>query len=251
MNTAAYYSEEIPEDDETFDQPTFNSGIEKRVSVIMLLDTSSSMAPLDRPPPKPIDQLNHELNAWAEEIRADSRLRHRAEVAILTFGHGGVVTHQLADDAPFAPAALFHPPTLIASGVTPMLAGIREAIKISQQRKAYLDTQMIRRFRPLIFMLTDGAPTDDYGAALPADALKPTAQEIAAFEARKQLAFFAVGVRGADVHKLRLLAPNGYWDLGAGNFSEFLRLMSTSAGKADPLSHARDEIARLMQGEAQ
>ena len=77
MNTAEPYPEEIPEDDDSFDQGTFDSGFEKRVSVIMLLDTSSSMAPEKFPPPKPIDQLNQELRAWAEELRRD----HAAETS--------------------------------------------------------------------------------------------------------------------------------------------------------------------------
>jgi uncharacterized protein YegL len=95
-------------------------------------------------------------------------------------------------------------------------------------------------------MLSDGAPTDDSGNVLEADSITAVAREIAALEAEKHLAFFAVGVLGADVAKLKLLAPESYWDLGVGDFSEFLRLMSTSAGKADPLSHAREEIARLL-----
>jgi uncharacterized protein YegL len=96
-------------------------------------------------------------------------------------------------------------------------------------------------------MLSDGAPTDDGGNLLGPDVITPVAREIATLETHKHLAFFAVGVRGADVAKLKLLAPKSYWDLGMGDFSEFLRLMSASAGNADPLSHARDEIARLLE----
>jgi len=200
----------------------------------------------DAPQPTPIDQLNHELSSWAQDVRADTRLRHRAEIAIITFGSGGVIIHQLGEDGPFVPAARFHPPTLSASGVTPMLKAITSAIDVSMKRKETLDKEHIRRFRPLIFMLSDGAPTDDSGNVLEADSITAVAREIAALEAEKHLAFFAVGVLGADVAKLKLLAPESYWDLGVGDFSEFLRLMSTSAGKADPLSHAREEIARLL-----
>jgi len=42
-------AEEAPEDDESFDQETFDSGVEKRVSVIMLLDTSKSMEVYAKP----------------------------------------------------------------------------------------------------------------------------------------------------------------------------------------------------------
>lgn len=243
----AEFPEEPLDDDDSFDEGTFNSGVEKRVSVIMLLDTSGSMAPRNAPAPWPIDQLNEELSSWAREVRADARLRHRAEIAMISFGAGGVVVHELGPDGPFVPAARFEPPMLTAGGVTPMLKAITKAIELSQNRKTHLDQERIRRFRPLIFMLSDGAPTDDFGNPLDPDAIRPVAREIAALEAAKHLAFFAVGVRGAEVAKLKLLAPEGYWDLGMGDFSEFLRLMSASAGNADPLSHARDEIARLLE----
>jgi uncharacterized protein YegL len=60
---------------------------------------------------------------------------------MISFGSGGVVVHQLGKDGPFVPAALFEPPTLEASGVTPMLKAIAKAIEVSQERKASLDKE--------------------------------------------------------------------------------------------------------------
>ena len=71
------------------------------------------------------------------------------------------------DGATFVPAAIFTPPTLTAGGVTPMFEAIRTAIDLSERRKAELDDEGIQRFRPLIFMLTDGGPTDDSGNRVP------------------------------------------------------------------------------------
>ena len=138
---------------------------------------------------------------------------------MITFGHRGVVTQQLGDSSPFVPAALFSPPRLDAGGVTPMLAAISEAIKLSEERKAHLRKKNVHASALFIFLLTDAAPTDSHGNLLPEEALRPTAQEIAALEIGKKLAFFAVGVRGADISQAEI-ARTGR-DVGPGR-REFL-----------------------------
>ncbi|MBM7804186.1 uncharacterized protein YegL [Geodermatophilus bullaregiensis] len=245
MSTLSSYGEETPEDDDTFDIATFESGVEKRVSIILLLDTSSSMAPQDEEPPWPIHQLNDALRDWSEALRTNSRLMHRAEVAIITFGKGGVTTHDLGDGQTFAPAATLQPPQLEAGGVTPMMPAIKTAIELAESRKRQLDELRIMRFRPLVFMITDGAPTDSEGKVLPEAGWAPTGDEIAALEERKKLAFFGVGVRGSNNSVLQRIARNGFWHLGDGDFSEFLRLVSSSASAADPITAAREHLARL------
>lgn len=237
--------DETPVGDDEFDIATFSSGVEKRVSVILLLDTSESMNGPKGATFRPIDQLNGALEEWAKELHDSRRLRHRAEVAIITFGNGGVQTLQLGKNEPFSPAATFVAPKLEANNVTPMIEAVQMAISLGEARKANLDTQQIMRFRPLIFMITDGEPTDAEGKPLEESGWKPLAHELADLEARKKLAFFAVGVTGARIEVLRALSPEGYWDLGQGSFTDFLKLVSASAGDADPISFARAQLAKL------
>lgn len=244
---------EEPEEDDSFDRGVFDSGKEKRVPIILLLDTSGSMGePVEvvdaKGVPsevKPIDELNAELGNWAAELQGNAHLRYRAEIAVITFGSGGVKTLDLGSGGPFTPAAQFKPPRLHAGGVTPMLEAIDDAIQLAEERKRQLDAADIDRFRPLLFMMSDGGPTDRSGNALDSGDCETITAELAQLQETKRLAFFTVGVAGCDAELLTGLSPNGYWEVGVGQLGQFLMLASGSAGSDDPLAFAQAEIARL------
>lgn len=233
-----------------FDWKIFSSGVHKRVSIILLLDTSQSMQAEEGGRSR-IAELNEALRKWAEDIKASPRLRHRAEIAVITFGNQGVQLHLQAvpgtdEKAAFCPAALFTPAPLAANGVTPMLEAVRRAVSLAEQRKGELDRAGVTRLRPLVFMVTDGAPTDPEGhPQLDEGTWGPLARELRDLEERKKLAFFAVGVTGACLPVLEGLAPEGYWDLGKGDLMEFLQLVSASAADSNPIAFARDHLRRL------
>lgn len=228
-----------------FDEIRFSGGSEKRVSVYLLLDTSYSMHGPDDATSRPIDELNEALAEWAGHLARDAQLRHRAEVAVITFGDGGVVVHRLSDQTPFCPAAKFKPPTLEASGVTPMFDAIREAVALSERHKIELDSAGIQRFQSLMFMMTDGLPTDANGHLLPKAEWQVVADQIAALESARKLAFFIAGVSSANRELLDTLAPNSHWMIADGDFSSFLRLVSASAADDDPISHMRSRIQAM------
>jgi uncharacterized protein YegL len=238
-------------DEVVYDRQTFASGMEKRLSVCLLVDTSQSMRgpdpALGKPAPttgRPIDQLNEALRQWASEIKKDARLVHRLELALISFGSGGVVVHGSdAPEGPFRPAAEFAPETLTASGVTPMFDAIREAIQLVERRKVELDGAALQRFRPLIFLVTDGQPTDAKGNDLPPTEWQPIARQIATLEEGKKLALFAAGVDQANVELLRALAPQGSFMIREGGFLRFFKFMSASVAASDPIEEARRRIA--------
>ena len=104
----------------------------------------------------PIDELNSALVAFKDTMAADSLARKRAEIAILAFG--GVV--DLVQD--FVTAETFTPPVLQAHGNTPMGEAINRAIDLVAERKQIYKTHGISYYRPWIFLLTDGGPTDPW-----------------------------------------------------------------------------------------
>jgi uncharacterized protein YegL len=235
-------------DDDEFDLIRFSNGAQKRTTLLFLLDTSGSMnGEENAPPPRPIDELNDAIKAWAAHLHSSSELRYRAELAVITFGAGGVKVHE-GDDGPFIPAAVFEPPTLTAGGVTPMFEAIRTAIDLSERRKGELDDLGIQRFRPLVFMLTDGGPTDDSGHLLPRSDWEAMAAQIAALEAKRKLAFFAVGVSGAERDCLAALAPSSNWQVSHDDLAKFLIEASNSAAdEADPIQVARAKMQAMAQ----
>lgn len=191
---------------------------------MLLLDTSSSMDQPDLEPPRPIDQLNEALRRWSVEIRKDAALRHTAEIAVITFGNGGVRVLELGADGPFRPAALFEPPVLEAGGVTPMIEAMSQAIALIEGRKRELDATGIPRTRPLMLLLTDGYPTNDVGEL---DESWPSlASELASLTKAKKLLLAAFGTADANFKVLNELAPGCAVQIGSEDILAALLILS-------------------------
>jgi len=154
---------------------------EPRAPCVLLLDSSYSMAG------DSIAQLNDGLRAFEEDLKGDSQASQRVEVAVFSFGG----TVDLMQD--FTVVSAFDAPTLMASGNTPMGEAIDRALDLIEDRKATYKRANLNYFRPWVFLVTDGAPTDEWQAA--ADRLERE-------EERGAVVFFAVGVDGADFELL-------------------------------------------------
>ena len=164
----------------TFATSDFASNPEPRCPCILLLDVSGSMNG------RPINELNAGLVTFRDELLADPLALKRVELGIVTFGP--VHVEQL-----FTSAANFFPPILFAQGDTPMGAAITKALDMVEERKREYRANGISYYRPWIFLITDGAPTDEWQAA---------ANKVFRGEEDKRFAFFSIGVQGADMKTL-------------------------------------------------
>jgi uncharacterized protein YegL len=164
----------------------FADNPEPRCPCILLLDTSGSMSG------KPIEQLNAGLIAFRDSIQQDKLASLRVEIAIITFGNLATLSHE------FITADQFTPIAQTAGGSTPMGAAINMSLDLLENRKQLYKKAGSAYFRPWILLITDGEPTDEWQAA---------AQRIQESENRKGVAFFAVGVEGANMTKLTAIAP--------------------------------------------
>src|SRR5262249_34874532 len=139
----------------------------------------------------PIDALNEGLRAFKDELAADALASKRVEIAIVTFG--GQV--QVVSD--FTTMEGFQPPSLVASGETPLGAAILQGVNLLRLRKDAYKAHGISYYRPWVFLITDGGPTDSWADA---------AVQVKQGEANKSFMFFSVGVEGANVEVLKQLA---------------------------------------------
>lgn len=163
------------------------------LATVLLLDTSGSMDGFN------IEQLNEGLRTLKEEISKDELARKRVELAVVTFGNGGV---NLIHD--FSSIEKFEPPTLYADEETPMGKAIIKAIDLVESRKNDYKYAGVDYFRPWIFMITDGVPTD----MKPGDSLwNQVVKDVHDGEANRRFSFFAVAVDFADMDVLKQIAP--------------------------------------------
>ena len=188
-----------------FGNVTFAENPEPRCPCVLLLDVSGSMNG------EPIRALNTGLLTYKDELVADSLASKRVEVA--TFG-GAVQT--VTD---FVTADLFQPPTLIPNGDTPMGQAVRTAVDMVRQRKEIYRTNGIMFYRPWIFLITDGAPTDEWQSA---------AAAVKEGEKGKAFAFFAVGVEGANMEVLRQFSVREPLQLTGLRFRDLFQWLSNS-----------------------
>jgi uncharacterized protein YegL len=190
----------------TFGVDEFVSNPEPRCPCVLLLDVSGSMNG------KPIETLNQGLVQFRDELAADTLASKRVEVAIVTFGPVSV-------ELPFTGAATFYPPTLRAQGDTPMGAAISQAVALVRDRKSEYRANGIAFYRPWIFLITDGSPTDSWSSA---------AEEVRLGEDAKQFAFFPIGVQGADLGTLRRISVREPLSLEGLRFRELFSWLSAS-----------------------
>lgn len=171
------------EDTRTF-AVEFARNTQSRCPCVLLLDTSGSMEG------ERINELNRGIRTLREQLMTDRLARKMVEVGIITFGPVKV-------ESQFQTVESFTPPILEASGDTPIGAAIKKAIEMVEWRKEKYREGGVSYYRPWIFMITDGDPTDEW---------KLAAAEIRKGEKEARFLFFAVGVEGADMDILNQIA---------------------------------------------
>ena len=195
----------------------FADNPEPRCPVVLVMDTSGSMSGA------PIQELNEGLRAFSTALKADRLASLRVEVAVVAFG-GKVKALEVrmgeasqgAALAPYNPIGLalrkptkevpfdarlafatvdrFEPPVLEANGGTPMGEAVQRALALLKERKEIYKQNGLDYFRPWMFVITDGKPTDK--------AWEAAADQIKQEELNRGVIFYGVGVEKADMRVL-------------------------------------------------
>lgn len=216
-------------------------GTANRIPLVLCLDTSESMQG------EPIELLNRALRDWVEELRNDTNLAHAVDVAVVTFGRGGVTTWRGPeplsgqDTDPFVSARAFRAPTLQADDLTPMGEALERVLELVDRRKVRMRQDGVHHARPQICLLTDGWPSDEW---------KHLPDRLAEDARFRRYRLFAVGIgnigeQGRNV--LKAFAPVFNAELEDFRIRELLEFMSASADNAGR-GDSDDPLAKRWEG---
>lgn len=184
----------------------FAKNPEPRCPVLLLLDVSASMRG------EKLAQLNRGLETFQKDLRQDSLASARCEIAIVTFGPVQIVSE-------FTNAQNFQVPRLQLGQRTPLGGAVIQGLELLQDFKEKIRLGGIGLYRPWVFLVTDGAPTDNWQVA---------AQAIKQGEENHSFCFFPVGVSGANMQLLSQLSQRQPLEMNSLQFNELFLWLSSS-----------------------
>jgi uncharacterized protein YegL len=184
-------------------------------ATVLALDISGSMSG-DK-----IRQVNEGIAYFRDDVMSDDLARKRVEAAVVTFGTRVVLSQGFSSMDDFAP------PKFNADGSTPMGEAILRSIELIRERKAAYRRMGTDYYRPWIFLVTDGEPTD----MKPGDDMwRRVTEEVHGGEAAREFLFFGVGVEPANMDVLRRICPpeRPPLQLRPGRFRDMFEWLSRS-----------------------
>lgn len=181
----------------------------RRLPVYLLLDTSGSMNG------EPIEAVKNGVQVMISSLRQNPQAIESAFLSVITFDS---VAQQLI---PLTDLASFQMVDLKATGVT----ALGEALKLVAHK---IDTEVAKTtmdhkgdWKPLVFIMTDGIPTDDWQAGLIEFKNRKTAFTVAC----------AAG-SGADIKVLKQITDNvvSLDNADGASISKFFQWVTASIG---------------------
>lgn len=198
----------------------------------------------------PIEELTRGIEDYKRAVKEDPLASLRVETAIVAFDSRARVIHDFAT-VDQLPAAQLDPldrmnmswdiedfesaDWLWTRGETNIADGIDKALDLLERRKEAYRESGIAYYRPWVVLITDGKSTCS------SEEMSAAADRIRQAESAKRLAFFSVGVEGADMDELNSLTPRGAMPLNGYNFREFFKWLSASMSTVSS-SRIDDEI---------
>lgn len=184
---------------------------DERAPLVLVLDCSGSMLDDNK-----IGLLNEGLKTLETELKNDPIAARCGRVLVISFGGDGNV--ELMGD--WTDAMDFTPPELQAGGLTPMGAAMRCALDEVEAQKNLMRSAGVSYKRPIIMLLSDGEPTDDW---------RQVAEECKSAETAHKVNVMAIGIGSqANRETLGAFSNKGALNLSGLKFRELFIWLSRS-----------------------
>lgn len=126
----------------------------RRLPVYLLLDTSGSMYG------EPIEAVKNGVQVLLSNLRQDPYALETAYLSIITFDS------KAKQVTPLTELSAFQQPDLKASGATALGEALSLLTQCAEQEVTKTTMEKKGDWKPLVFIMTDGAPTDDLNKGL-------------------------------------------------------------------------------------
>ena len=184
---------------------------DERAPLVLVLDCSGSMQDDNK-----IQLLNDGLKALAADLKADPIAARCGRVLVMSFGGDGNVETM----GEWTDAMDFTPPELVAGGLTPLGGAMRCALDEVESQKSQMRAAGVSYKRPIIMLLSDGEPTDDW---------RQIAAECKSAEAAHKVNIMAIGIGDkANRETLSSFSNKGALSLRGLKFKELFIWLSRS-----------------------
>jgi len=156
-----------------YKQPNIDSTL--KLPLCLVLDSSGSMAAKTKSnngSMVKIQELNSNVQKLIEYIKNDPKASKICDLCIITFGGAvNVVTDYKRIEE-------VRPVKLIAGGGTPLGEAVERAMLLLNKKRQYYRDNGIEHYKPIMLLMSDGEPTDQYHYAAKLCSEKVTNKEL-------------------------------------------------------------------------
>lgn len=139
----------------------------RRLPVYLVLDTSGSMSG------EPIEAVKNGVQVMISSLRQNPQAIETAFISVITFGSSATQVVPLTD------LASFQMVDLKASGTTSLGEALKLVSTCMDREVARTTAEQKGDWKPLVFIMTDGLPTDDWQSGLSEFKKRKTAYTVA------------------------------------------------------------------------